>query len=180
MTSSPFLIAPAEHEDALMGTLFAMMRSIRHYLHTATRDLGADTLDAVPDPARNSIGSLIAHVAAAERMLVNITVHGRQFDDDEEDFRVAFRFERNPLAGNDVDAYHEHLAGVRARTLELLEPKDDAWLLETTTFFGQPSNKLYYLFHMLQDEARHTGQITLLRKHILPDADPAFQPYSAT
>ena len=179
MATSPFLIAPTDHEDALMGTLFAMMRNVRHFLRTATRDLDADTLDAVPAPARNSIGALLAHVAAAERMLVNITVHGRQFDDDEEDFRAAFRFERNPLAGHDIAAYHEHLATVRARTLKLLRDKDEAWLLSPTTFFGQPSNTLYYLFHMLQDESRHTGQIVLMRKHLLPDADPDFQPYRA-
>lgn len=180
MTTSPFLIAPTDHDDALMGTLFAMMRSVRHYLLTATRELGADALDAVPEPAHNSIGALLAHIAAAERMLVNITVHGRQFGEDEDDFRAAFRFERNPLAGHDVTAYHEHLAAVRAQTLELLRDKDEAWLLTPTTFFGQPSNTLYYLFHMLQDEARHTGQITLLRKYLLPGADPEFQPYSAT
>ena len=179
MTSSPFLIAPADHDETLMGTLFAMMTSVRHYLRTATRELDAAALDAVPEPAHNSIGAILAHIAAAERMLVNITVHGRQFDDDEEAFRAAFRFERNPLAGNDVAAYHEHLATVRARTLHALRDKDDAWLLESTTFFGQPSNTLYYLFHMLQDEARHTGQIILLRKHVLPGADPEFQPYSA-
>lgn len=177
MDISPFLIAPAEHEEALMGTLFAMMRNVRHYLHTATRGLDAEALDAVPDNARNSIGALLAHVAAAERMIVNITVHGRRFGDDEADFHEAFRFERNPLAGSDVAAYHEHLAAVRARTLQLLQEKDDAWLLASKTFFGQPSNNLYYLFHMLQDEARHTGQIILLRKHLLPGAEPDFQPY---
>lgn len=178
MTDSPFLIAPATHDEPLTSTLFAMMRNVRHYLHTATRELDTQALDAVPTGLHNSIGALLAHIAAAERMILNITVHGRRFSDDEADFAAAFRFDDNPLAGNDISTYHEHLAAVRARTLELLQPKDDAWLLEPKTFFGQPSNTLYYLFHMIQDEARHTGQIILLRKHLLPNADPEFQPYS--
>lgn len=177
MDTSPFLIAPAAHEEPLMGTLLAMMRNVRHYLHTATRGLDAAALDAVPDPVRNGIGDLLAHLAAAETMICNITVHGRRFADDEADFEAAFRFERNPLAGREVAAYHEHLAAVRARTLEALAAKDDAWLLEPRTFFGQASNNLYYLFHMIQDEARHTGQIILLRKHVIAGADPDFQPY---
>lgn len=180
MAQSPFLIAPATHEEPLMGTLFAMMRNVRHYLHTATRELTVDALDAVPGELRNSIGALLAHIAAAERMIANITVHERRFSAEEADFEAAFRFERNPLAGADVSTYHEHLATVRARTLELLQAKDDAWLLAPKTFFGQPSNTLYYLFHMIQDEARHTGQIILLRKHLLPGADPEFEPYSAS
>ena len=178
MEPSPFLIAPTAHPEPLMGTLLAMMRSVRHYLRTATRELGARELDAVAPDTRNSIGALLAHLAAAEVMIVNITAHGRQFADDEADFAAAFRFERNPLEGGDVARYHEHLAEVRARTLGVLAERDDAWLLAEKTFFGQPSNNLYYLFHLLQDEARHTGQIILLRKRLLPDADPSFHPYA--
>jgi hypothetical protein len=30
----------------------------------------------------------------------------------------------------------------------------------------------------LQDEVRHTGQISLIRKHLLPSSDASFDPYN--
>jgi len=33
--------------------------------------------------------------------------------------------------------------------------------------------------HLLMDEARHLGQIILLRKYLLPGVDAAFDPYAA-
>lgn len=36
----------------------------------------------------------------------------------------------------------------------------------------------YYWLHFLMDEARHGGQIILLRKHLLTGADAAFDPFA--
>jgi hypothetical protein len=58
-----------------------------------------------------------------------------------------------------------------------MRARDGSWLRETRTFAGRPANMHYYWLHYLQDEARHTGQIILLRKHLIPGADPEFDPY---
>ena len=174
---SPFLVTPGPGANGRIGTLLGQLTSSRHYLLNAVRDLGATQLDAIAPGCPNTIGSLLAHVAAAERMFQNITCRGYRFGDGEEELEQAFRFERNPLAGNDLGPYRRHLLEMHRETASLLEGREDAWLDTATTFRGQPSNYHYYWTHLLMDEARHTGQLILIRKHLLPDSDPQFDPY---
>ena len=179
----PFVIGPATPPPAgahgLRDTLVSMLGSARHYLARAIRDLPAASLDAAPAGAPNTVGALLAHLMAAERMFQNLTFRGFTFQDsgDEVD-KAAFRFEANPLAGEDVAAYLARMAEIRAETVRLLDGVDDTWLGGPMTFSGQPANRHYYWFHYIQDEVRHTGQIILIRKHLLPGADGSFNPYA--
>jgi uncharacterized damage-inducible protein DinB len=175
---NPFKIGPEAGVRPLVETLVSLLSTSRHYLLNAARNLTAESLDEVPTGPLNSLGSLLVHVAAAETMFQNITFHGRQFGPDEEDLRQAFRFERNPLAGSEMDAYRDLLVRTHRRTVSLLAGVDDDWLAEPTTFRGKPSNRHYYWMHFMLDEARHTGQLILIRKRLLGAADASFDPYA--
>jgi hypothetical protein len=59
-----------------------------------------------------------------------------------------------------------------------MKARDDASLEKSRTFSGHPANIHYFWFHYLQDEVRHTGQISLIRKHLLPSSDASFDPYN--
>lgn len=173
-----FVVGPSSGSAPRLETLWSQLGQSRRFLLSAARELSATELSAAPRPAQNSIGAILSHIAAAERMFVNMTALGRTFDSDEEPFRQAFRFEGDPLAGSSLDAYIEQLASVRQRTRAVFLGKDDGWLTEPRTFFGAASNNHYYWTHLLMDEARHTGQIILIRKYLLPDADAEFDPYA--
>jgi uncharacterized damage-inducible protein DinB len=176
--SSPSFVGPMRGRAPQLEALTTMLTSTRRFTTSAVRGLDADTLAALPPYAGNSIGTLLVHLAAAERLIHNITGRGERFGDHEAAFARAFRFEEDPLRGRALEAYLDHLAEVRTGTLALLANRDDAWLATPRTFGGRPSTTHYYWHHLILDEARHTGQIVLLRKYLLPGAEPAFDPYA--
>lgn len=179
MTESPFLIGPDDGSQPKRDTLVSLLASSRHFLLSATRGLSQQELDAEPRGVPNTIGALVAHVVAAETMFQNLTFHGTRLGDEQKHLAASFAFEWNHLAGQELAAYRHALDATRGETLRLLGGVDDDWLARPTTFMGGPSNVHYYWMHLIQDEARHTGQIILVRKYLLPTSDPAFNPYVA-
>ena len=176
---SLFVIGPRGDRAPLVETLLSMLQNARRYLLTASRDLTAAQLDAVPAGVPNGVGAILSHLSAAERMFQNLLFRGYTFSDEQRNtLEPTFRFMDNPLAGSGIEAYHAQLAEVRAETLALLGGVDDDWLASEMTFAGRVSNRHYYWLHYLQDEARHTGQIILIRKHLLPDPEPDFDAYA--
>jgi uncharacterized damage-inducible protein DinB len=175
--SSPVYVGPTAGRAPHLEVLTRALTSSRHFLLSAVRDADAAMLAAKPPYGGNTIGQLLVHLAAAERLFQNLTGRGTGFGEDEGDTDRAFRFAEDPLAGRGLDAYLAHLAEVRGATLALFAARDDGWLAEPRTFAGHPSTTHYYWLHLLMDEARHTGQIILLRKYLLGMADAAFDPY---
>lgn len=173
-----FVIGPRAGVHPQLETLASMLQNARRYLLSASRDLTSEQLTFLPSGVGNSIGALLSHIAAGEKMFQNLLFRGYQFGDDERDFESAFRFRGDPLAGQEVAAYHARLAEVRSETLQLFAGVDDAWLAEPLAFAGRPGNRHYYWLHFLMDEVRHTGQIILLRKHLLPGADGSYDAFA--
>ena len=178
-TDNPFVIGPRDGFTPRVGVLVSCLQNTRHYLRNAMRDLSLEQLDARPQRARNTIGQLLAHVAAAETMFQRLLFKGRRFNNAErERWGACFEFGDSVWShGRSLEAYLHDLDAARAHTLEGLKTRDDAWLDTPRPFAGHPANHHYFWFHFLQDEARHTGQIILLRKHLIPQAEPDFEPY---
>jgi uncharacterized damage-inducible protein DinB len=179
MSDTPFVLGPREGFAPAVGSLVSQLEVTRHYLLRATRELGATQLDAVPAGAANPIGAVLRHLVAAERMFQVMTFEDRGFDEAEKarwwpDFTFA---DATRPHGEGIEVRHAALTEARAVTLAGMRGRDDAWLARPKTFFGRPCNVLYYWTHFLLDEARHTGQVIVARKHGLPDADPGFAPY---
>jgi uncharacterized damage-inducible protein DinB len=179
MGEPSFVLGARDGFAPAVGSLVSQLEITRHYLLRATRELTAEQLDAVPAGAVNPIGAVLRHLVAAERMFQVMTFEGRGFDEAEKGrWWPDFTFEDTARPrGEGVEAHHAALAEARAATLAGMRARDDAWLARPATFFGRPCNVLYYWTHFLLDEARHTGQVIVARKHGLPDADPGFAPY---
>jgi len=175
-----FVIGEREGYDLRIGTLVSQLQNARHYLLRAARNLSQEELDASPGAAPNTIGSILAHLDAAENMFQRITFEDRRFNDEESlRYQPYFEFEGGERShGLPLDAYVDALRETRARTLEGMSRRSDGWLDTPKTFMKQPANVFYYWFHFLLDEARHTGQVILIRKHLVKGADPDFYPYS--
>lgn len=173
-----YRIGPRAGYAPAVGVLAAMLTNARHTLRKAVRDLPPAALHAAPAGARNSIGAILAHLAAAERMFQVMTFEDRRFDEAEEaSWGPAFRYDAGAADGTGLDELRTRLEEVREATLAGLRERDDAWLAAPRPFFGHAANNHYYWFHYLQDEVRHTGQIILIRKYLLEESDPEFMPY---
>jgi len=179
LTDDHFVIGERDGFSPKVGVLVSTLTNARQYLKASVRGLSVQELDARPRLGKNSIGQLLAHVCAAETLLRSFTFEGRGYDEaGRERWQAAFDFADSPhTRGRPLEAYLEDLDAVRAVTLAGLRERDDAWLEGPMTFAKRPANRHYYWVHLLQDEARHTGQVIMLRKHLLEGADAAFNPY---
>ena len=181
-TSDTFVIGEREGYAPKVGVLVSMLTNSRRFLMSATRDLTQAQLDSQPTLAPNSIGALLAHLCAAENMFQRITFEGRRFNEQELGEWGA-TFELKPCSknqGRTLEAYLADLSTSRSQTLAEMKNRGDDWLETPITFMKNPANYHYYWFHYLQDEVRHTGQITLLRKHLIVNPQPDFNPYAFT
>jgi len=160
--SKLFVIRPKEGFTPKVGTLVSMLSNARLYLQTTTRDLSIQDLDSKAGAAPNSIGQILAHLAAAETLFQCMTFENRQFNEEETTYwKDVFQLktcDRNQ--GRSLESYMQELDSIRKRTLEEMQERDDVWLDSSKDIFGQSANIHYYWFHYLQDEIRHTGQIT--------------------
>lgn len=174
-----FIIQEQEGYTLKIGLLVSMLQNSRHHLLRAVRDLSQAELDAKPTAAVNTIASLLAHLNAAETMFQRMTFEGKRFEPDEIQLQADFRLENSDQPRNQpLEVYLAALTEARAKTLQGMKAREDAWLETSTTFSGRPANWHYYWFHYMQDEVRHTGQISLIRKHLIPEAQKDFNPYS--
>ena len=153
-----------------IGRLVSMMNYVRSTTVAAVAGLSLDELDYLHDPQSNSIGALLAHVAAAEVGYQAATFHGRALNDAEKlEWGAVFELgerARGEMRGFELDYYLGRLEKVRAMTLAELGRRDDQWLEAETSFgSGQRVNNYFKWFHVLGHEINHRGQIRWLRRH---------------
>lgn len=162
-------IEPLAGYAPTIGRLVCMLAHARETLLAAVRGLDRDQLDHLHDERSNSIGALLAHVTAVERVYQVLTFEERRPSPDEEaawapalDLGDAGRRE---LRGRDLEWYEGELARTRAVTLAALAARDDAWL-ERPLVADPRMNAHWAWFHVTEDELNHRGQIRWLRARL--------------
>jgi uncharacterized damage-inducible protein DinB len=169
---SRFVIGGVRGFTREIGRLVSMMRYVRETTLDAVDGLGVEELDYLHDPESNSIGALLAHVAAVEEWYQSATFFGRELEPrDLGEWGAALDLgeaARREIRGRPLDAYVKRLGDVRARTLGELAGREDAWLEETAPFWkGEPANNYFKWFHVFEDELNHRGQIRWMRARAL-------------
>ena len=145
-----------------------------------TRGATPEELDWQPAPGMNTIGMLLAHIAAVEVGWVRAAVLGKERDSGEalgiakRDIGLPLPPDGRPptaLAGRALGYFDDLLARARGFTRASIAPLADAdldrrfrtpatWAPEGGTFEGTIG---WALYHVLEHEAGHYGQINLLR-----------------
>lgn len=157
-----------------------MMEYTRYTTLIEIENLTVQQLDYRVDGKGNSIGALLKHIAALEKLYQVITFDNRDdFNDKEKaEWQAALDFGEylDHIMGNNLDYYLEILQNVRKKTLMEFSKRDDRWLfkkLPLSTIFGTvftpddpPSSNYFCWFHLFEDELNHRGQIRLIRKKI--------------
>ena len=126
-------------------------------------------LDHLQDDSSNSIGALLAHIAAVERGYQCITFEERSPSAEENAaWAPALKLGaegRRLLRNEPLEHYVHQLSEARRRTLEALAARDDAWL-EQPLRAAPAMNAHFAWFHVAEDEINHRGQIRWLRSRL--------------
>lgn len=175
MPPSPLRIEPIAGYAPNIGRLVCMLLYARSTTLAAVEGITLEELDHVHDSQSNSIGALLAHIAAEERSYQVMTFEDRALSAEESArWSVALTLGTNAqrlLRGYPLDHYLDDLKSVRQTTLEGLAARDDEWLERSVTV-APTINVHWAWFHAAEDEINHRGQIRWLRKR-LPTQRPA-------
>jgi uncharacterized damage-inducible protein DinB len=167
--------APPGFASEAIALFVAQMDDQSHRLTEHTRGATVDELSWQPAPGLNTIGMLLAHIAVVEVYWMSILtrtpndcprVLGIGFDDD----GIPMPEGGAPpavLAGKDLAFFDDLLRKARANTMALASPLGDATLTEMIEQVGRVRRRQvsgrWILYHILEHEAGHYGQINLLR-----------------
>jgi uncharacterized damage-inducible protein DinB len=117
----------------------------------------------------NSIGALLAHIAAVERGYQLVTFENREPSAVEHAaWYAALKLgdaARDEIRGHELQFYVDELRRTRESTLVALATKDDTWL-EATLQIAPNLNAHWAWFHVAEDEINHRGQIRWLRARL--------------
>jgi len=168
---SPYLVAPLPGFTPQVGRLVTMMLYARRTTLETVEGLTTEQLDYAHDAESNTIGALLAHVAAVEVSYQRGSFEGRGLTrEDAARWGAALALgerARRRIRGRPLASYLGDLEEVRAQTLGELARRDDAWLEQTTPFWnGLPANNYFMWFHVFEDEINHRGQMRWLRKRL--------------
>ena len=173
MPPSPLRIEPIEGYTPAIGRLVGMLGYARATTLAAVEGLPLADLDHVQDAGSNSIGALLAHIAAVERSYQLLTFDERMLSAEEQQrWSSALTLGesgRRDLRGQPLEHYLDELADARRSTLAALAERDDAWL-DAAVRLAPRINAHWAWFHVAEDEINHRGQIRWLRAR-LPRAD---------
>jgi uncharacterized damage-inducible protein DinB len=169
MQPSPLRIEPLTGYSPTIGRLVGILTYARSTTLAAVEGLTLAELDHLHDAKSNSIGALLAHMAAVERSYHVLTFEERLLSPQENElWSTALKLGANgqrSLRGHPLDHYLDELTAARRVTLETLATRDDAWL-ERTVSPAPKINAHWAWFHVAEDEINHRGQIRWLRARL--------------
>ena len=165
----PYRILPLPGYTPTIGRLVAMLSYARQTTLQAVDGLTRDELDHLQDQQSNSIGALLAHVAAVERAYQLVTFEEREPTAAENDaWSAALKLGdkgRREIRGHELQFYVDELGRTREATLAALAAREDAWL-EAPLRIAPALNAHWAWFHVAEDEINHRGQIRWLRARL--------------
>ena len=167
-----YRILPLPGYTPTIGRLVAMLSYARQTTLRAVEGLTREQLDHLHDERSNTIGALLAHMAAVERGYQLVTFEEREPTAAENDaWSAALKLGdegRREIRGHELQFYLDELRRTRETTLAALADRDDAWL-EAPLLIASNLNAHWAWFHVAEDEVNHRGQIRWLRARLPSD-----------
>lgn len=161
-----------------IGRYLAQLTEIRGDLLKEVHGLTAEQLSWYPNENVESIGTQLLHVAAIEWSWVFEEIFRRSSDDyDGWEEALPIRIGRPQVREQPLAYFTDRLARVRTETTEALRQLTDDDLPRLVSDASPPPEEVddperfsidWVLFHLVHHEARHVGQVELLRR-LLPE-----------
>jgi uncharacterized damage-inducible protein DinB len=157
----------AECREEPIGRWLWAFEDVRRVLKRLVQDMSLEELDWRPEGG-SSTGSLLYHIAAIEADWLYFDVLGaRQFPPDMETF---FSYEvrdedgrLTAVVGETIDQHLHRLDAVREATLAVFRQMDLADWQRARKLPEYDMTPAWALYHLIEHEAHHRGQIAMLR-----------------
>lgn len=171
LEQGPNILGPREGFSPQVGTLVSMLNWMRAAILQPVKGLTVAQLDYLHDAKANSIGALLLHLAAIERLYQINTFEDKKWGDvdreAEKEWGAPARLGKEAqksIKGHELGYYLDKLKEVRQHTLAELQKRDDAWLMQVDSDSpGEPTNNYCKWFHVCEHESHHNGQVTWLK-----------------
>ena len=158
-----------DNRHDIRDTLTGIWEEVRVVTKRTVFGLLPDQLDWQYAPGWNTIGSLLAHIAANENLFCIKYLQQRAPTAKElQAFTPASKLgvHVNELKGKTLGEYFDMLDEARARTLQGISLISEAQLKRPLRLGGR-SNLSYAVFHEIEDELQHKGQMLMILKLML-------------
>lgn len=167
----PNILGPRAPFSPHIGTLVSMLNWMRGAILGPMRGLTVAQLDYLHDAKANTIGALLLHLAAVERLYQVHTFEGKKWGDLDDKTKKLWDAPaslgagaRKIIKGHNLAYYLDQLKQVREHTLAELQKRDDAWLMQVDPdWMWGPTNNYCKWFHVCEHESNHNGQIKWIK-----------------
>ena len=145
--------------------LLAQLKQVRERLLEVISGINSDILDFTPDEKNiETIGTLLLHIAAVEWSWIFEDIFGLEMDFEKWKYAFPLRKSVNlpQLKGKSKLFYLNRLNEVRTRMIERLKEISDF-----NQLVASENNRYsieWILFHLIEHESIHIGQISLLKR----------------
>jgi uncharacterized damage-inducible protein DinB len=168
------IIGPKKGYSPQIGTLVSMMAWMRSTMLNSVKDMSQKDLDFLLDDKANTIGALLFHLAATDRIYQINTFEGNALKELPADYKEKFSIAmelgdpaRKAIKGHSLDFYLTLLSETREHTLAEFRKRDDTWLMTVDKDWGWgPTNNYCKWFHVCEHESNHNGQIKFLKSRL--------------
>ena len=162
--------------SAQIGLIYGMMEGIRRIVKEKAKKLKPVHLTWQPNRQTNTIGTLLLHIAEAELWWMQEVIAGKPLTKKQkEEFRYDLYGGENTkqIGQTSLDYLFSKMDRVRRQTRRILRKLSDRDLDKVHKFKNDRITYGYILFHLIEHEASHAGQISNLinrmkKKGILP------------
>jgi uncharacterized damage-inducible protein DinB len=162
------IIAYRENYDKTSGIVADMLEKVRNTTIELISDLSMEQLDYMNENFVNSLAKLSMHICAVEKGYINFFKNTEMSNAEAMYWQPFLSGELIKVGklNKEFSFYEDLLKQSNYESLEILRNKDDAWLFQILDFGNTKTNRLFYLFHRMEDEMQHQGQMKLIRKLI--------------
>ncbi|MGY5874373.1 MAG: DinB family protein [Candidatus Thorarchaeota archaeon] len=148
-----------------VALLYSMMEKARERLLKKIDGLPKSAFDYSPHGRRiETIGTLLLHVAAVEWSWIFEDIGDTAMDYEKWKHAFALREDIDQLTRKKVQFYLDRLSEVRQEVFEWLKGIKDEDLDRTLRLGDTEVNIEWILFHIIEHEAMHVGQISVLKR----------------
>lgn len=156
--------------DSKIGELVWMLEHTRAVTVNEVKDLTNVQLNRRFSSQGNTIGELLQHIAAIEKVHQVISFENRDLTSREmEEWKPSLFLSFNGETDSDhSSSYYLHLLDtIRTKTLKGLGEQSDEWLKEERVWPNEVKHNPHYLwFHVMEDEINHRGQIRMMLRQM--------------
>ncbi|HQW95476.1 MAG TPA: DinB family protein [Saprospiraceae bacterium] len=169
-TNREFHINFDNKQDHSIEYLLGILKDTRTTTIMTVRNFSANQLDWQYKEGWNTIGCLLLHISAIEHYFRIVYVEKRDLTEME-------NIELTPtldmgghipslIAGKEIDSYLNELTISRQKLLESFKQVNFETFSKIfqSKDYGSNSNLAWALFHMIEDEIYHRGQISMIKK----------------